>query len=170
MIAKIKATRKNIRRKANTINKDFEIILPDNYEKVELGPIKDKWLKALRSGRYPQGFGRLRTASGGYCCLGVLSKIQKRLADNNGTCFDGPYDHTARSPLSTCFLSDDNPVVCALGNNGAFPKGVSVKIIQPSNANNFSPLNICLSLTDCNDDGMSFKQLAEVIDIIWNNE
>lgn len=167
MIAKIKATRKNIRRKANTINKDFEIILPDNYEKVELGPIKDKWLKALRSGRYPQGFGRLRTASGGYCCLGVLSKIQKRLADNNGTCFDGPYDHTARSPLSTCFLSDDNPVVGALGNNGAFPKGVSVKIIQPSNANNFSPLNICLSLTDCNDDGMSFKQLAEVIDIIW---
>lgn len=167
MIAKIKAIRKNIRRKANTINKDFEIILPDNYEKVELGPIKDKWLKALRSGRYRQGFGRLRTASGGYCCLGVLSKIQKRLTDNNGTCFDGPYAHTAGSPISTCFLSDNNPVIRALDINGAFPKGVSVKIIQPSNANNFSPLSICSCLADCNDDGMSFKQIAEIIDTIW---
>lgn len=167
MIAKIKAIRKNIRRKANTINKDFEIILPDNYEKVELGPIKDKWLKALRSGRYPQGFGRLRTASGGYCCLGVLSKIQKRLDDNNGTCFDGPYDHTAGSPRSTCFLSDNNPVIRALDINGAFPKGVSVKNIKPSYINNFSPLSNCLSLADCNDDGMSFKQIAEIIDTIW---
>lgn len=166
MIAKIKATSKKIK-KSQVVTKDFEIILPDNYEKVELGPIKDKWLKALRSGRYPQGFGRLRTASGGYCCLGVLSKIQKRLADNNGTCFDGPYAPTARSPISTCFLSDNNPVIRSLDINGAFPKGVSVEIARPSNANNFVPLSNCLSLADCNDDGMSFKQIAEVIDTIW---
>jgi hypothetical protein len=33
---------------------------------------KTKWVAALRSGKYRQGTGRLRTKDGGYCCLGVL--------------------------------------------------------------------------------------------------
>lgn len=36
---------------------------------VELGR---KWVDALRSGKYQQGFGSLKTKAGGYCCLGVL--------------------------------------------------------------------------------------------------
>ena len=34
--------------------------------------IKEKWIKALRSGDYEQGRNFLRTAADGYCCLGVL--------------------------------------------------------------------------------------------------
>jgi hypothetical protein len=34
--------------------------------------LKEKWLKALRSGQYRQGTGRLRTADDCYCALGVL--------------------------------------------------------------------------------------------------
>jgi hypothetical protein len=30
------------------------------------------WLKALRSGKYEQGKGRMRTGDGKYCCLGVM--------------------------------------------------------------------------------------------------
>ena len=36
---------------------------------IELGR---KWVDALRSGKYQQGFGALKTKAGGYCCLGVL--------------------------------------------------------------------------------------------------
>jgi hypothetical protein len=36
--------------------------------------IKRKWLKALRSGKYKQGTGALRS-DGSYCCLGVLCDV-----------------------------------------------------------------------------------------------
>ena len=36
--------------------------------------IKTKWLAALRSGKYEQGFGALKTPSG-HCCLGVLCDV-----------------------------------------------------------------------------------------------
>jgi hypothetical protein len=37
--------------------------------------IKAKWLEALRSGRYEQGRGHLRTSDDKFCCLGVLLDI-----------------------------------------------------------------------------------------------
>ena len=36
--------------------------------------IKEKWLKALRSGKYKQGKGELREG-GKFCCLGVLCDL-----------------------------------------------------------------------------------------------
>jgi hypothetical protein len=38
--------------------------------------IKTKWLKALRSGRYKQTQNNLYDGKG-YCCLGVLAKVQR---------------------------------------------------------------------------------------------
>ncbi len=41
--------------------------------------IATKWVKALRSGKYKQGYGRLHDPeSNGYCCLGVLCKIYEK--------------------------------------------------------------------------------------------
>src|ERR1044072_871955 len=38
--------------------------------------IKEKWLKALRGGRYRQGTGQLKNEmNGSYCCLGVLCQV-----------------------------------------------------------------------------------------------
>lgn len=37
--------------------------------------IKTKWIKALRSGKYKQGFNDLKTEDGKYCCLGVLTDL-----------------------------------------------------------------------------------------------
>lgn len=34
--------------------------------------LKRKWVEALRSGRYQQAHGELRSEEGGYCCLAVL--------------------------------------------------------------------------------------------------
>lgn len=37
--------------------------------------IKQKWVKALRSGRYRQGEAELKANDGTYCCLGVLCNV-----------------------------------------------------------------------------------------------
>jgi hypothetical protein len=37
--------------------------------------IKDKWVAALESGDYPQGTGCLKSETGAYCCLGVLTEL-----------------------------------------------------------------------------------------------
>jgi hypothetical protein len=37
-----------------------------------------KWVKALRSGKYMQGIGQLRTRNDRFCCLGVLCDISRR--------------------------------------------------------------------------------------------
>lgn len=37
--------------------------------------LKVKWVKALRSGKYRQAEGELRSKNGAYCCLGVLRSV-----------------------------------------------------------------------------------------------
>lgn len=37
--------------------------------------LRDKWEAALRSGRYKQGMGQLRSEAGRYCCIGVLCDV-----------------------------------------------------------------------------------------------
>jgi hypothetical protein len=37
--------------------------------------VKELWVKALRSGKYKQGFGKLRDFDSTYCCLGVLCEV-----------------------------------------------------------------------------------------------
>jgi hypothetical protein len=47
--------------------------------------LRKKWVDALRSGKYKQGKGSLRSANGAYCCLGVLCdvmNIPSELVDN----------------------------------------------------------------------------------------
>lgn len=44
--------------------------------------IKDKWVEALRSGNYKQGYGNLQTGDS-YCCLGVLCEIIPELKTMN---------------------------------------------------------------------------------------
>ena len=39
--------------------------------------VKEKWLKALRSGEYKQASGQL-TIDGNFCCLGVLCDIHSK--------------------------------------------------------------------------------------------
>ena len=37
--------------------------------------IKELWIKALRSGKYKQTTGKLKSIEGSYCCLGVLCDL-----------------------------------------------------------------------------------------------
>jgi len=42
---------------------------------VLTGEVKRRWIEALRSGEYKQGYGILRTVDNEYCCMGVLQVI-----------------------------------------------------------------------------------------------
>lgn len=62
--------------------------------------IRNKWVKALRSGKYKQGTGALVSPGNGqkkdrFCCLGVLCAITKKdmeLADTGGFSYRGEYE------------------------------------------------------------------------------
>ncbi len=50
--------------------------------------IKQRWLKALRSGKYKQGRGQLKNGKS-FCCLGVLCDIHRKTTKQ--TNWDGKY-------------------------------------------------------------------------------
>jgi hypothetical protein len=121
----------------------YTITFPEGYEKKEL-PYFNEWVKALESGEYTQGASALQTGNR-YCCLGVLSKIQGRLVNE---CDDG----------YRLMLAKNNPCRLQLGQMGNFPEGVTVTIPR------HSPFN---TLVHCNDNDLSFNQIAEIIKQIW---
>jgi len=76
--------------------------------------IKKLWLKALRSGKYKQGRGQLKTHENKFCCLGVLcdihSKQTKRKWDDINYYLNQDYilPHTV---IKWAGLDNNNPMV-----------------------------------------------------------
>jgi len=107
----------------------------------------EKWVKALRSGKYKQARSRLREIDGdkiGYCCLGVLGEVcgvpQERL--NNY--------HT---------LTDGMNKKCGIANEEGAPKyGYTVKVRLANQYLEFP------SLASANDQGASFRAIATWIE------
>lgn len=99
--------------------------------------LKQKWLEALRSGRYRQGKNVLRTSQDEFCCLGVLCDI----VSPNGWLVDagqgGGFLHGDRKG----FLS------MAVKLATAFPELYEV------------------TLSNMNDDGKSFAEIANWIEV-----
>lgn len=95
---------------------------------------KNKWIKALRSGEYSQTKRKLQDKDG-YCCLGVACRIIH------------PYMHFGTSGL----ITKQNIKVPKL------LKGVAEKSDKM-----FNP--VVAKLTFMNDDGKSFKQIANYIE------
>lgn len=148
-------------------NLTFKITLPKGYEKVSI-PFLNEWTSALESGEYEQGSGLLcenrvknDVSYNKYCCLGVLCKIK-------GTLKGSSFDFFVLGDEGAYFsiLSPNNPCTKYIGRSGSFPEGVfvDVGIIE-----NKLP-HRCNSLTSCNDVGLSFKQIAEIIKTVWKEE
>lgn len=67
--------------------------------------IKQNWLNALKSGKYKQGYTRLRQQGGRYCCLGVLADITPGLSiDASG--YSSGADSCVYQFLGACGISD----------------------------------------------------------------
>ena len=102
-----------------------------------------KWLKSLRSGEYDQGKGRLRTEDS-FCCLGVACDISG-LGRWEGDIFytEGDYFHIVYLPEA---------VMSWLG------------ITTRSGKFFNEDKDIIWSLSDTNDEGKSFAEIADLIE------
>lgn len=97
-----------------------------------------EWIKALRSGKYKQGTGKL-CLLGRYCCLGVLAKI-KGMLDHN--------DMFMRNPNSLTDVSEEGCIV-----HHYLPMGEPNGIGLTQN-----------TLMEMNDHGKSFDEIADFIE------
>jgi len=113
--------------------------------------IADRWVEELRSGKYKQGKGKLRTSHNYYCCLGVLcelSPIEAKLYPNHDTYI---YDNQcAGLPRS---VSEWSGVKDSLGHIDGYRHTLSV-------------------LNDAGGDGLdplSFDEIADVIQMTYED-
>jgi hypothetical protein len=94
------------------------------------------WVKALRSGKYEQGQGTLKTEDGKFCCLGVLREI-------------------GYAPMSYTWdgsLSDRDSEVCGMSNVGTECVGMTQS-----------------ELAKLNDGGATFDEIADLIEVCWED-
>jgi hypothetical protein len=109
--------------------------------------IAARWTAELRSGNYHQGTGRLRY-DGKYCCLGVLCDMYAKETDQ------GYWD--AHNRFQTQANTDGNYL----------PEEVQKWAGMKNNSGEFTKLGktISDSLSDMNDEGAEFLEIADVID------
>lgn len=113
---------------------------------------RERWTAALRSGDYQQGKGSLSPQVGCYCCLGVLQFLR----DNKPPT---PENHlTAAATWGSFGL----PYTTSADEwaRGIFPEQTIVDFSAV-------PHNCLPLLNDC---GMSFADIADIIDIVYNPE
>lgn len=123
----------------------------------------DKWVKALRSGKYSQTRLRLKNSSNSYCCLGVLCEVVK---DEVGGVW--------KSSGSKCkeFVIEGGPTKSDSVDDTHLPASVQklVGLKSPEGAGVIAVKN--KEEFDCliamNDKGrMTFKEIALVIEKNW---
>lgn len=111
--------------------------------------IKEKWLKALRSGEYSQTKGVLRDANG-FCCLGVLCDLHQKETPNAKWVDD-----------NIRFYNDGKMITHGI---------LSEKVMEWSGLNNTNPsvfdnMNLkFIPLATLNDDGRTFNAIANLIE------
>ena len=105
--------------------------------------IAEQWIAALRSGKYKQAYGQLRTKTNSFCCLGVLCNM-----------------HAEAHPSIAANQTDPTEY---MGNDGLLPNEV-MKWAGMSSDNGYYN-GSCLS--GDNDCGANFNQIAITIEEQW---
>jgi len=111
--------------------------------------VMKKWVKALRSGEYSQGEGQLVDSRDNFCCLGVLCNLAPTKI---GTWLEHPYGGWAFGTKEAFFDSH-------------LPKSV-MKWSGMNSDHGRLPCRL-ISLMNHNDRGMSFSEIADLIEKNW---
>lgn len=120
--------------------------------------IANKWIAALRSGKYKQAEEVLRDSNGGFCCLGVLCDLHsKENQSAEHVWFDNNYfDEDANLPNEVAQwagLKTVDEVYEDSGKHGTLPELIDDGV--GGKAKHLAALN---------DRGMSFDKIADVIE------
>lgn len=105
----------------------------------------ERWVKALRSGKFKQGKGAL-CSDNKYCCLGVLCEINKRHVSKEESGGLVRYEYS-----QTVLPSRIKSYVGVWSDVGSF---------RDSKAENIIPS--CATMNDC--DARSFTEIADIIE------
>ncbi|HEY6019689.1 MAG TPA: hypothetical protein VIY48_07255 [Candidatus Paceibacterota bacterium] len=130
--------------------------------------VKAKWLTALRSGDYKQVKGCLRGELG-YCCLGVLTDVwagENSIEWNEP--FVGAYSINAGGPYTESSVTPRDVMQWSELENstGAVIIGTVREGGNRASESNSSdyPYDLIVTLSDLNDNGLTFEQIADVIE------
>lgn len=118
--------------------------------------IKQRWINALRSGKYSQTEGCLRDGKG-YCCLGVLTDIAIK---------DGVIEGWQDRPGRPYVVVDQVGIIPPFEQDAVLPKKVA-EWAGLDDANPFVSIpgeSYPVNISDPNDNGYSFKQIADIIE------
>lgn len=116
--------------------------------------IKNMWVEALRSGKYRQGNGALRNEHNEFCCLGVLCDLVAP-------------DKWTESDIKGI---NNEKLYASYDDEGLLPRRIVEQIaVSGSIQRNFT-VNLCggpdkgVVLSELNDNGYTFNQLADIIE------
>lgn len=113
--------------------------------------LKEKWIEALRSGKYKQGYGVLKT-KGEYCCLGVLQElrgVEEKIVGDGVSTFNGfstVLDEKTCRDLNCLNIGFDIPQEC-------------IKECTPYWAEDRH-----VSIANVNDLGVPFSKIADLVE------
>lgn len=152
-------------RKQNNVT----VEIPEDFQRVKFTGVNE-WTKALRSGKFKQGVGKLcvlkskmnRPENAEYCCLGVLSKIQGRLQYDELA--DNFYD-LDEEPQAGESLGSSNPLCDITAETmGDLQDSFDISCsISPEESASIT----CGSLADLNDEGVPFRTIADILDLVF---
>lgn len=114
--------------------------------------VKKRWVEALRSGKYTQGRGSLRSRDDEFCCLGVLCDITE--PDGWSKVYDGTHWTKDGLPHVSVFERVGLPVMYSGDETGT----VYVKAGELDRGHEYT------SLDRLNDRGWSFTEIADLIE------
>ena len=105
--------------------------------------IKQKWVKALRSGKYKQGETYLHRTDNRFCCLGVLC------------------DLAAKEGVVSAIKSDEDDVAYAYD---AWSQILPPSVMAWADLADANPVAGAHALANLNDTGTTFAQIADIIE------
>ena len=111
-----------------------------------------KWVDALRSGAYRQTTGRLRREDWTMCCLGIACDVFNKETGVGEWKYLGPVEQW------------DFRIDRVDGSNISLPAAVVHWLGLRSCRGDWGPASVGSSLASKNDDGMSFDEIAELIE------
>lgn len=133
--------------------------------------VKQKWMKALRSGKYSQAKNVLKSTKGGFCCLGVLCDLAAKEGvgswEETTNCGQ-PQNNFVCNKMTGDTSSSTLPLAVRVWagmrtSSGSFPLD-----LQVNTHNEVGDIRRACSLVDLNDARrkLNFDEIADVIQIV----
>lgn len=128
--------------------------------------VKDRWIEALESGKFPQTHRTLADANG-YCCLGVLCEValeDEIVTKELHVGDEGIFYYEGENGFASAMLPEDVWMWAGLPDENPYVlvKDV-VRVIGHEIPDFETSISSSVTLATLNDRGLSFEEIAKVI-------